>query len=128
MSALLAGYESSDDETAPATTVPVASTSTSTGTKRPELPATGEDDDESDDEKLEAQARTDAFGLKETNTNGSTSTSQTRSKDGKVVVASAPDVLREVRLDHKREMVVGLTYNRTQTTLVLPSLPDRPTR
>lgn len=99
MSALLAGYESSDDEAAP--TAPVASTSASTSTKRPDVPATGDDDDESDDERLEAQARTDAFGLNETNTNGSTS--QTRTKDGKVVVASAPDVLREVRLCYNEE-------------------------
>ena len=88
MSALLAGYGSSDDEAAPSG--PVSSTSKIT-TKRPAAPV--EEEDESDDEKLEAQARTDAFGLNETNG----STSQARNRDGKVVVASAPDVLREVR-------------------------------
>jgi pre-mRNA-processing factor 17 len=76
MSALVQGYDSSDDEVQPQTAPQVVQ----------EV-----EDDESDDEKLEAQARVDAFGL----TNGNTST-QARKKDGKLVVASAPDVLREV--------------------------------
>jgi pre-mRNA-processing factor 17 len=86
MSTLLAGYGSSDDEVQPVS-------STSGTSKRPAPPAVPDaDDDESDDEKLEAQARTDAFGLSETNG----SKSQSRTDNGKLVVASAPDVLREV--------------------------------
>lgn len=91
MSALLAGYGSSDDEAAPSgpslsTTKPTTTASANrTGVQ-------ADEEDESDDEKLEAQARTDAFGLNETNG----SASQTRDRDGKLVVASAPDVLREV--------------------------------
>jgi pre-mRNA-processing factor 17 len=77
MSALVEGYESSDDEVQ----TQVAAQAV------PEV-----EDDDSDDEKLEAQARIDAFGLKDGN--GSV---QARKKDGKLVVASAPDVLREVR-------------------------------
>ena len=77
MSALVAGYDSSDDEAQPQVAAQTA----------PEV-----EDDDSDDEKLEAQARVDAFGLKDGN--GSV---QARKKDGKLVVASAPDVLREVR-------------------------------
>lgn len=80
MSALLAGYESSGDEY-----VPGPST-------KPEVAAIEDDGEESDDEKLEAQARADAFGL--TGTNGSTS--QAKRANGKMVVASAPDVLKEV--------------------------------
>lgn len=85
---LLAGYGSSDDETPPAP-------STSGTSKRPALPAVAAaeaDDEDSDDEKLEAQARTDAFGLN--GVNGSAS--HARKEDAKTVVASAPDVLREV--------------------------------
>jgi len=79
MSALVEGYESSDDEVQPQT---VAQS----------VPAV-EDDESDDEEKLEAQARIDAFGLKDGNGN-----TQARKKDGKLVVASAPDVLREVRI------------------------------
>ena len=79
MSALVAGYESSDDEVQPI----------STSNTNPI-----EEDDESDDEKIEAQARTDAFGLKDGN---GSSTQARKDKNGKLVVASAPDVLREVR-------------------------------
>jgi pre-mRNA-processing factor 17 len=77
MSALVEGYESSDDEVQPQVAAQVV----------PEV-----EDDDSDDEKLEAQARIDAFGLKDGN-----ASVQARKKDGKLVVASAPDVLREVR-------------------------------
>jgi hypothetical protein len=52
-----------------------------------------EEDDESDDERLEAQARIDAFGLKDGN---GFSTQSRKKENGKLVVASAPDVLREV--------------------------------
>jgi pre-mRNA-processing factor 17 len=76
MSALVEGYESSDDEVQPQTV--------------PQQVQDVEDDD-SDDEKLEAQARIDAFGLKDGNRSV-----QAKKKDGKLVVASAPDVLREV--------------------------------
>lgn len=76
MSALVEGYESSDDEVQPQALAQKAS----------EV-----EDDDSDDERLEAQARIDAFGLKDGNGN-----TQVRRKDGKLVVASAPDVLREV--------------------------------
>lgn len=77
MSALVQGYDSSDDEVQPQSA--------------PQQVQEVEDDD-SDDEKLEAKARVDAFGLKDGNGNV-----QARKKDGKLVVASAPDVLREVR-------------------------------
>jgi len=77
MSALVEGYDSSDDEVQP---------------QVPPQQVQEVEDEDSDDEKLEAQARVDAFGLKDGN--GSV---QTRKKDGKLVVASAPDVLREVR-------------------------------
>jgi pre-mRNA-processing factor 17 len=87
MSGLVAAYDSSDDETQSAP-VPTGSISTA-------VPATGavEDDDESDDEQLEAQARADAFGLKEANGNAA---QKRKDANGKVVIASAPDVLREV--------------------------------
>ena len=77
MSALVEGYESSDDEVQPQAVAQAVQ----------EV-----EDDDSDDEKLEAQARVDAFGLKDGN-----ASVQARKKDGKLVVASAPDVLREVR-------------------------------
>jgi pre-mRNA-processing factor 17 len=79
MSALVAGYESSDDEVQPTNIVSTAD---------------AVEDDESDDEELEEQARTDAFGLKD----GEGVTKKAKSGNGKVVVASAPDVLREVCL------------------------------
>lgn len=86
MSTLLSGYGSSDDEAQPAP-------STSGTSKRPAPPpAANDEEDDSDDEKLEAQARADAFGLTETNG----ASAKPRNENGKVLVASAPDVLREV--------------------------------
>jgi pre-mRNA-processing factor 17 len=86
MSALIAGYDSSDDESAAR---PSASTST--------LPALGngvnptaDDDDDEDDEKLDEQARADAFGL---------SAAEQRVEQRKAAttqVTAAPDVLKEV--------------------------------
>ncbi|ORY35742.1 putative pre-mRNA splicing factor [Naematelia encephala] len=89
MAALVAGYESSDDES-----TPVPSTSTSTlpalGNGFGTAPAT-DDDEEEDDDKLEEQARADAFGLSSTaeQSNG------TRLSERKQEVLAAPDVLKE---------------------------------
>lgn len=86
MSALVAGYESSDDESAP-----VASTSTR------KLPSLGNafeasaEADEEDDEKLEEQARVDAFGLTSQTAEENVSRSEV-----KAVVKAAPEVLKEV--------------------------------
>jgi pre-mRNA-processing factor 17 len=90
MSGLIAAYDSSDDEAQP---VPSTSTSTSRLPSTTAGPAADEDV-ESDDERLEAQARTDAFGLSEAN--GSSAVQKRKDANGKVVIASAPDVLREV--------------------------------
>lgn len=88
MPALVAGYDSSDDESAAR---PSASTST--------LPALGngfnptaDDDEDEDDDKIDQQARADAFGL---------STAQQRVEQRKAAatqVTAAPDVLKEVGL------------------------------
>jgi pre-mRNA-processing factor 17 len=85
MPALVAGYESSDDESAP-----VASTSTS------QLPKLGNgynaaaEDDQEDDAKIEEQARADAFGLT------SQQKEDIKRAEAKAVVKAAPEVLREV--------------------------------
>lgn len=88
MSGLVAAYDSSDDE---AQTVPSTATSKLSSTT---AVVGADEDDESDDERLEAQARTDAFGLSEAN--GSSAVQKRKDANGKLVVASAPDVLREV--------------------------------
>lgn len=77
---LLAGYESSDDESGPSTvkkTQPVPAVSK----------AVAVDDD--DDEGIEEQARADAFGI------SSSGPSTVTKVETKVSVAAAPDVLRE---------------------------------
>ena len=85
MSALVAGYDSSDDEQ------PQASSSTlpklGNGSLKPA--ADGEDEDE-DETQLEEQARTDAFGL------ASQPSKKTNGVAKRTEVAAAPDVLREV--------------------------------
>ena len=84
MSALVSGYESSDDET-----VPIASSSSRQLPTLKTGPSLVEADDV-DDAQLEEQARADAFGLsnqKEEVVNRS---------ETKAVVKAAPDVLKEV--------------------------------
>lgn len=78
---LLAGYESSDDETAGPSIV--ASSSRTAVAAAPDI------DDDEDDEQLEKQAQTDAFGL---STNGA---AKAEALDTTVAVAAAPDVLKE---------------------------------
>lgn len=76
MSALLAGYASSDDEDVP-------------GPSTINTRATEVDDADENDEAIEAQAREDAFGLSAA---GKPKASKVVTK---MVVASAPDVLKE---------------------------------
>lgn len=99
MSALLAGYGSSDDEE-------VAS-----GPSRTRLPTfnaapnaqTNADDDDEDDVEAERQANEDAFGLNVTAEAGSTNGSGAGARAGPIAqivqdIVAAPDVLAEVRL------------------------------
>lgn len=76
MSALLAGYASSDDEYAPGPSKTVNAT--------PDV-----DDADENDEAIEAQAREDAFGL---STSGPAKASKVVTK---MDVVAAPDVLKE---------------------------------
>lgn len=87
MSALVSGYESSDDERS------APGPSTSLG-RLPTLRdrSAEQDEAEDDDDRLEAQARADAFGLSETRAE------EIRRTEAKAVVKAAPDVLKEVRL------------------------------
>ncbi|TXT15621.1 hypothetical protein VHUM_00124 [Vanrija humicola] len=78
---LLAGYESSDDETAGPSVV--ASSSRTAVAAAPDI------DNDDDDEQLEKQAQTDAFGL---STNGA---AKAEALDTAVAVTAAPDVLKE---------------------------------
>ena len=82
MSALVAGYESSDDESHPALH---ASTST-----LPYLPSAG-NDEEDKDVLLEEQARKDTFGLSAIG-----GTREAESTSNRTQVMAAPDVLKEV--------------------------------
>jgi pre-mRNA-processing factor 17 len=84
MSALVAGYDSSDEE---ATARPTASTSTLRAVSSG-LNAAADDDE--DDDAIEEQARTDAFGLA-----GNVQKMEER-KSAKTEVVAAPDVLKEV--------------------------------
>lgn len=132
MSALIADYESSDDEARPG-----PSTSASTANPSAAVVEQSEDEDE-DDERIEAQARADAFGLQSTNGSGSTPQAgrkQNGNGSGKLTVASAPDVLKEVRhLCTTRMRQDGVwsrsadTGHRTQTTCRLRSLLVHPIR
>lgn len=82
MSALVAGYESSDDES------PVASTSSR---KLGNGASAAVEVDDEDDEKLEEQARVDAFGLSTQN-----GADQIQRTETKAIVKAAPEVLKEV--------------------------------
>lgn len=75
---LLAGYESSDDESAPGPSVVTQASVTA---------ANAVDDD--DDEEIEEQAKTDAFGL------AAAGPTKTAKVDTRVDVKAAPDVLKE---------------------------------
>lgn len=102
MSALVAGYGSSDDEDQQ----PVASTSRAAlDNGRPALPHqeqdgnNDDDDDEEDDDALEAAARADVFGVKT-----AVSTQQARHQEAQdsqrqLQVAAAPDVVAVVSLN-----------------------------
>lgn len=92
MSALVAGYGSSDDEGQQ----PVASTSRAAldNGHASSLASEEDDDEDDDDDALEAAARADVFGVK-------ASANQTRhqeTQDGKLTVAAAPDVVAVVSL------------------------------
>jgi hypothetical protein len=120
MSGLVAAYDSSDDEAQPAP-------STSTSILPPSAAGKGADeDDESDDEQLEAQARADAFGLSEAN--GSSAVQKRKDANGKVVIASAPDVLREVGTPARQKGGKRKLMYRTRIMCRLLSLLDRRTR
>jgi pre-mRNA-processing factor 17 len=82
MSALISGYESSDDEAAP-----VQSTSTVVD------PVAFDAEDEDDDDKLEEQARKDAFGISAAPARAAESRESKRME-----VMAAPDVLKDVSL------------------------------
>ncbi|GFZ50906.1 Pre-mRNA-processing factor 17 [Saitozyma sp. JCM 24511] len=122
MPALVAGYDSSDDESAAR---PSASTST--------LPALGngfnptaDDDEDEDDDKIDQQARADAFGL---------STAQQRVEQRKAAatqVTAAPDVLQEdpngsgmaiITRPTDKVMNVNLTYEDMQRPVQGPEDP-----
>ena len=83
MSTLVAGYESSDDESQPALR---ASTST-----LPYLASPANNDEDEDDVLLEEQARRDTFGLSAISGTREAENAATRTE-----VMAAPDVLKEV--------------------------------
>jgi pre-mRNA-processing factor 17 len=98
MSALVAGYDSSDDET------PVASSSRTLpslnngfDSHTPRKSAQPQEDEEDDEEAIEKAARVDAFGL-ETSQNASDGQDSFRGENEKRSnqIMAAPDVLKEV--------------------------------
>ncbi|WVQ80202.1 hypothetical protein IAT38_002307 [Cryptococcus sp. DSM 104549] len=124
MSALLAGYESSDDES-PSVPAPTG------------LPAPGgsfaqpEAEEDEDDEKIEAEARKDAFGLTSSAAGAGASGVQSARKD-KAVVLAAPDVLKEdpngagmaiITRPSDKVMNVNLTYEDMTRPVAGPENP-----
>ena len=114
MSALVAGYDSSDDEQ------PHASSSTLPKLGNGMLPAAAHDDEEDDDE-LEEQAKKDAFGL------SAQPTTRSNGVERKAEVAAAPDVLREV-CDAKQKKMPSADGLRIQMERALRSSLDPQTR
>lgn len=90
MSTLVAGYESSDDDSQP---IPSHSASTLPRLD-PDSQSHQEDEDEEDDEQALEQVRRDAFGL--SSSNGTTERNGTSTEERKPGVMAAPDVLKEV--------------------------------
>jgi pre-mRNA-processing factor 17 len=91
MSALVAGYESSDDEER-RNAVPSSSTSRlpTLGDGFSAPPTADNDDDDLDDDQLEERARADAFGL------AAAKAEEVKRTEAKSVVKAAPEVLKEV--------------------------------
>jgi len=92
MSALVAGYESSDDDERPNAGPSTLTSRLPTLGKGFTAPSTSgnDDDDDLDDDQLEEQARADAFGL------AAAKAEEVKRTEAKAVVKAAPEVLKEV--------------------------------